>query len=61
MSCGLFAAVTRVAHARDVVMEPAPLRLPGRFEVAFKRIGPEVDYHGKRTLSQHPGQSLPNI
>jgi N-acyl amino acid synthase of PEP-CTERM/exosortase system len=53
ISLGLFAAVVNMAHAHDIthcyaVMEPALLRLLGRFGVIFNRIGPEVDYHGLR-------------
>ncbi len=53
ISLGLFAAVMRMAHAHDIshcyaVMEPALLRLLGRFGVVFRRIGPDVEYHGLR-------------
>lgn len=53
ISLGLFAAVMRMVSAHDVthcyaVMEPALLRLLGRFGVIFNRIGPDVDYHGLR-------------
>lgn len=53
ISLGLFAAVMRMVHTHGVthcyaVMEPALLRLIGRFGVVFNRIGPDVDYHGLR-------------
>lgn len=53
ISLGLFAAVMRMVHDHGVthcyaVMEPALLRLIGRFGVVFNRIGPDVDYHGMR-------------
>jgi N-acyl amino acid synthase of PEP-CTERM/exosortase system len=67
ISLGLFAAVIRMMHAHEVshcyaVMEPALVRLLGRFGVVFRRIGPDVNYHGVRvpclsTLSD----SLPSI
>lgn len=53
ISLGLFAAVMRMVREHDVthcyaVMEPALLRLVGRFGVIFNRIGADVDYHGLR-------------
>lgn len=53
ISLGLFAAVMRMAHAHGIdqcyaVMEPALLRLLGRFGVVFRRIGPDIEYHGLR-------------
>ena len=67
ISLGLFAAVLRMMHAHEVshcyaVMEPALVRLLSRFGVVFRRIGPDVNYHGVRvpchsTLSD----SLPSI
>jgi N-acyl amino acid synthase of PEP-CTERM/exosortase system len=53
ISLGLFAAVMRMMHSHGIthfyaVMEPALLRLLGRFGVVFNRIGPEVEYHGLR-------------
>lgn len=53
ISLGLFAAVMRMVHNHGIthcyaVMEPALLRLLGRFGVIFNRIGPNVDYHGTR-------------
>lgn len=53
LSLGLFAAVMRMAHAHDIshsyaVMEPALMRLLGRFGIIFDQIGPEADYHGRR-------------
>jgi N-acyl amino acid synthase of PEP-CTERM/exosortase system len=53
ISLGLFAAVMRMVHSHGIthcyaVMEPALLRLLGRFGVIFNRIGPDVDYHGLR-------------
>ena len=67
ISLGLFAAVMRMAHEHGVshcyaVMEPALLRLLGRFGVIFNRIGPDVEYHGLRipclgTMEE----ALPNI
>lgn len=67
ISLGLFAAVMRMMHAHDVshcyaVMEPALLRLLGRFGVLFKRIGQDVDYHGLRVpCITTVYDSLPNI
>lgn len=54
ISLGLFAAVMRMVQSHGIthcyaVMEPALLRLLGRFGVIFNRIGPDVDYHGFRT------------
>lgn len=53
ISLGLFAAVMRLVYFQKVnycyaVMEPALIRLLGRFGVPFDRIGPDVDYHGIR-------------
>lgn len=53
ISLGLIAAVIRMASEHGIghlyaVMEPALLRLVGRFGVIFNRIGPDVDYHGIR-------------
>ena len=53
ISLGLFAAVMRMVHQHHIthcyaVMEPALLRLLGRFGMVFNRIGPDVDYHGIR-------------
>jgi N-acyl amino acid synthase of PEP-CTERM/exosortase system len=53
ISLGLFAAVIRMMHAHEVshcyaVMEPALLRLLSRFGMVFRRIGPDVEYHGLR-------------
>jgi len=43
-------------------MEPALLRLLGRFGVIFNRIGPDVEYHGKRVPCLGTmGEALPNI
>jgi N-acyl amino acid synthase of PEP-CTERM/exosortase system len=67
ISIGLFAAVMRMAHAHDVtrcyaVMEPALLRLLGRFGVIFNRIGPDVEYHGMRVPCLGTmDEALPNI
>jgi len=67
ISLGLFAAVLRMMHMHEVshcyaVMEPALLRLLGRFGVVFKRIGPDVDYHGVRVpCLTTVNDSLPNI
>ena len=67
ISLGLFAAVIRMMYTHDVshcyaVMEPALLRLLGRFGVVFDRIGPDAEYHGMRVpcLTTVAG-SLPNI
>jgi N-acyl amino acid synthase of PEP-CTERM/exosortase system len=53
ISLGLFAAVMRMVDAHQVshcyaVMEPALIRLLGRFGILFERIGPDVEYHGLR-------------
>jgi N-acyl amino acid synthase of PEP-CTERM/exosortase system len=53
ISLGLIAAAVRMMRANDVthfysVMEPALMRLLGRFGITFNRIGPDVDYHGLR-------------
>jgi N-acyl amino acid synthase of PEP-CTERM/exosortase system len=67
ISLGLFAAVIRMMHAHEVslcyaVMEPALVRLMGRFGVVFKRIGPDVNYHGVRVpCLSTVSDSLPNI
>ncbi len=67
ISLGLFAAVMRMAHAHGVthcyaVMEPALLRLLGRFGIIFNRIGADVDYHGNRTPCLGTmDEALPNI
>lgn len=67
ISLGLFAAVMRMAHAHDIshcyaVMEPALLRLLGRFGVVFRRIGPDVDYHGVRVpCITSADEVMPNI
>lgn len=67
ISLGLFAAVIRMMFAHDVshcyaVMEPALLRLLGRFGVVFDRIGPDVDYHGMRVpCITTVSSALPNI
>jgi len=67
ISLGLFAAVMRMAHAHGIshcyaVMEPALLRLLGRFGVVFRQIGPEIDYHGRRVpCITTADESLPSI
>lgn len=67
ISLGLFTAVLRMMHAHQVshcyaVMEPALLRLLGRFGVVFKRIGPDVEYHGLRVpCLTTVKDTLPNI
>lgn len=67
ISLGLFAAVLRMMHAHQVshcyaVMEPALLRLLSRFGVVFKRIGPDVEYHGLRVpCLTTVRDALPNI
>jgi N-acyl amino acid synthase of PEP-CTERM/exosortase system len=67
ISLGLFAAILRMAHDHGItqcyaVMEPALLRLLGRFGILFHRIGPDVDYHGKRTpCLGTAAELLPNI
>jgi N-acyl amino acid synthase of PEP-CTERM/exosortase system len=67
ISLGLFAAVIRMVHDHGIthcyaVMEPALLRLLGRFGVIFNRIGPDVDYHGMRTPCLGTiGEALPSI
>lgn len=67
ISLGLFAAVMRMAQTHDIthvyaVMEPALLRLLGRFGVIFNRIGPDVDYHGLRVPCLGTAHELlPNI
>lgn len=67
ISLGLLAAVMRMAHAHGIthcyaVMEPALLRLLGRFGIIFNRIGPDVDYHGKRVPCLGTmDEALPNI
>jgi N-acyl amino acid synthase of PEP-CTERM/exosortase system len=67
ISLGLFAAVMHMAHDHGItqfyaVMEPALLRLLGRFGVIFNRIGQDVDYHGLRVPCLGTMQeALPNI
>jgi len=67
ISLGLFAAVMRMAHAHHIshcyaVMEPALVRLLGRFGVVFNRIGPDVEYHGVRVpCLTTADEALPNI
>ena len=67
ISLGLFAAIIRMAHCHTVshcyaVMEPALVRLLDRFGVVFRRIGPNVDYHGLRVpCITTAGESLPRI
>lgn len=67
ISLGLFAAVMRMAHEHHIshcyaVMEPALVRLLGRFGVIFHRIGPDVDYHGLRVpCLTTADEALPNI
>lgn len=67
ISLGLFAAVMNMAHDHGIthcyaVMEPALLRLLGRFGVIFNRIGPDVDYHGNRVPCLGTmDEALPNI
>lgn len=67
ISLGLFAAVMRMAHAHQVshcyaVMEPALVRLLGRFGIVFRRIGPDVEYHGQRVpCITTAGEALPSI
>lgn len=67
ISLGLFAAVMQMAHSHGIthcyaVMEPALLRLLGRFGVIFNRIGPDVDYHGNRVPCLGTmEEALPNI
>lgn len=53
ISLGLIAAVIRMASEHGIVylyavMEPALIRLVGRFGVIFERVGPDVEYHGLR-------------
>lgn len=67
ISLGLFAAVMHMAHDHGIthcyaVMEPALLRLLGRFGIIFNRIGPDVSYHGNRTPCLGTmEEALPNI
>lgn len=67
ISLGLFAAVMRMVHDHGIthcyaVMEPALLRLLGRFGVIFNRIGQDVDYHGLRVpCLATVEEALPNI
>lgn len=67
ISLGLFAAVMRMAHDHGIthcyaVMEPALLRLLGRFGVIFNRIGRDVEYHGLRVPCLGTmDEALPNI
>lgn len=53
ITLGLMQAVVWMSHEHGVthlcaVMEPALLRLLGRFGMSFVPLGPLVDYHGKR-------------
>jgi N-acyl amino acid synthase of PEP-CTERM/exosortase system len=53
ITLGLMKAVVRMSHEQHVphlcaVMEPALLRLLGRFGMSFTPLGPLVDYHGRR-------------
>ncbi len=67
ISLGLFAAVMRMVHEHRIthcyaVMEPALLRLLGRFGMVFNRIGSDVDYHGIRVpCITSAEEALPNI
>ncbi len=67
ISLGLFAAVMRMVHEHRTthcyaVMEPALLRLLGRFGMVFNRIGADVDYHGIRVpCIASTEEALPNI
>jgi len=67
ISLGLFAGVVHMAYRHRIthcyaVMEPALLRLLGRFGVIFNRIGADVDYHGVRIPCLGTMQeALPNI
>lgn len=67
ISLGLFAGVVDMAHRNGIthcyaVMEPALLRLLGRFGVIFNRIGADVDYHGVRIPCLGTmDEALPNI
>ncbi len=67
ISLGLFAAVMRMAHEHRIaycyaVMEPALVRLLGRFGVVFQRIGPDTEYHGVRVpCFTSANDVLPNI
>lgn len=67
ISLGLFAAVIHMAHDHGIthcyaVMEPALLRLLGRFGVIFNRIGLDVNYHGNRVPCMGTmDEALPNI
>lgn len=67
ISLGLFAAVLRMMYTHQVshcyaVMEPALVRLLGRFGVPFRRIGPDVEYHGLRVpCLTTVKDALPNI
>jgi len=67
ISLGLFAAVMRMAHAHGIshcyaVMEPALVRLLGRFGVVFRRIGPDIEYHGLRVpCITTADEALPSI
>ena len=67
ISLGLFAAVMRMVHEHHIshcyaVMEPALVRLLGRFGVIFHRIGPDVDYHGLRVPCLTTAEeAVPNI
>jgi N-acyl amino acid synthase of PEP-CTERM/exosortase system len=53
IALGLMKAVVWMSHQHQAthlcaVMEPALLRLLGRFGMSFTPLGPLVDYHGKR-------------
>lgn len=67
ISLGLFAAVMHMTQMHGIshcyaVMDPALVRLLGRFGVVFRRIGPDVDYHGRRVPSLMTAkETLPNI
>jgi N-acyl amino acid synthase of PEP-CTERM/exosortase system len=67
ISLGLFAAVMRMAQVHGIshcyaVMEPALVRLLGRFGILFRRIGPDVEHHGRRVPSiTIADETLPNI
>jgi N-acyl amino acid synthase of PEP-CTERM/exosortase system len=67
ISLGLFAAVMRMAHYHGIshcyaVMEPSLVRLLGRFGVVFRRIGPNIEYHGLRMpCITSADETLPSI
>lgn len=53
LTLGLFAAIVRMSAEQNIthwyaVMEPALLRLLTRFGITFQKLGPMVDYHGRR-------------